>query len=221
VTLAILIPTVHRADKLQGILDNAHEVTTVAHQVYFIAESSDEPTKRALKDLAGDHVAVFGEFGSCARAMNAGFQASTEPFVFTGNDDLWFHPGWETAAINQLEQTGLAACGTNDGNGRMTCFAMVRRSYIESNSGVFDQPETLYHDYQSQYVDTEFADYMKARGQWTEATESLTEHLHWEFGKADGGHQNYQKARETCSADEAIYRARRPLWQQAAKETST
>jgi hypothetical protein len=220
-TLSILIPTVHRADKLQGILDNAHDATTVPHTVYFIAEVSDEATKQALKDLDGDHVAVIGDFGSCAKAMNVGFEASAEPFAFTGNDDLCFHSGWDTAAIDQLEQTGLAACGTNDGNGRMTCFAMVRRSYIDSHSGVFDQPSTLYHPYQSQYVDTEFADYMKARGQWTEAPDSLTEHLHWEFGKADASHQNYQKAKATCSADEAIYRTRRPLWEQAAREVIT
>lgn len=219
-TLAILIPTVHRPEKLQNILDNAHEATTVAHQVYFIAEVTDEPTKQALKDLDGGHVAVIGEFGSCAKAINAGFQASCEPFAFTGNDDLRFHTGWDTAAIDELEQTGLAACGTNDGNGRMTCFAMVRRSYIDQHSGVFDQPGTLYHPYESQYVDTEFADYMKARGQWTESEASLTEHLHWEFGKADASHPNYQKARATCSTDEATYRARRPLWEQAAREAT-
>lgn len=211
--LAVLIPTVHRAEKLQPLLDNIAQATAVPHRTYFIAETDDPATKEALWSLTGEHMAVFGRFGSCARAMNAGVQASTEPYLFTGNDDLMFHPGWAEAALRELHPPTMAV-GTNDGHGRMTCFAMVSRPVLQQHSGVFDQPGTLYHPgYASQYVDTEFADYAKHRGLWGEARESITEHLHHDFGKADPGHPNYVKAKATLDGDRATYERRRAAWE--------
>lgn len=206
--IAVLIPTYRRPEKLQALLMNIHEATETPHHVYFIVENTDEPTKRVLNIMVGDYTAVYGDFGSCARAMNAGYQASTEPYLHTGNDDLRYHGGWdlEALAVNQ------PIVGTNDGHGRMTCFAFVWRSYIEEHSGVFDRPNTLYHEYASQYVDTELAEYAKARGVWGEAPDSITEHMHWEFGEADRNHPNYLKAADTCAADAAIYEQRSRAW---------
>lgn len=208
--LAVLIPTHLRADKLAPLAENIAGVTTVEHRVYFVAEYGDKPTGEALATV--DAISVFGDFGSCARAMNAGFAASEEPFVFTGNDDLWFHEGWDIAALAALEEDGKHICGTNDSHGRMTCFAMVRRSYIEEHSGVFDKPATLYHPYESQYPDTELANYAKHRGVWTEAPDSVTQHLHHDFGDADPNHPNYQKARAHLDVDRATYERRMREW---------
>lgn len=212
--LAILIPTLGRADKLVPLLANIAATTETPHTVYFVMERTDTASHEALRGI--DAVRVIGDFGSCAKAMNAGYRRSSEPYIFTGNDDLWFRPGWDLAALAALEEPGKHVCGTNDAHGRMTCFAMVERAYIEEHSGVFDQPATLYHSYASQYVDTEFADFAKARGVWTEAPDSITEHQHWEFGKADRDHPNYLKAHETCAADHATYLARKPQWEAAA-----
>lgn len=210
--IAILIPTVHRPDSLQAVLNSAHAATASEHRVYFIAEAEDRPTRGALKRLRGDHTDIVGDFGSCARAMNIGFEHSTEPAVFTGNDDLRFTEGWDTAALEALDRHPIV--GTNDGNGRMTCFAMVRRSFIEQHSGVFDEPGTLYHPgYLSQYVDTELASYARHRGVWGEAPAAVTVHLHWEFGLADRDHPNYHKAQETCGEDHRRYEQRRQEWQ--------
>lgn len=207
--LAVLIPTLGRAERLLGLLENIHAVTQTPHEVYFIAEKGDPETVKTLLDSSA--VLIHGSYGSCAKAMNEGYRISTEPYVFTGNDDLRFHEGWDTAALEALED-GKHVCGTNDGNNRMTCFALVRRSFIESQSGVFDKPDTLWHEYQSQYCDTELADYAQHRGVWTEAPESLTEHLHWEFGKGDRDHPNYVKGRALCEADHRTFVERRKRW---------
>ena len=211
-TIAVLIPTLGRPEHLQPLLDNIRDTATVPQRAYLIAEAADTATTRTLPRLKGSHAAIVGTFGSCAKAMNAGYDASHEPYIFTGNDDLRFHPGWDTAALQAIE--GHGACGTNDGHGRMTCFALVRRQFIEDHSGVYDQPGTLMHPYASQYPDTELAEYARHRGQWTQAPDAITEHIHHEFGKADPSHPNYIKARETCAADHAQYQARKQAWQQ-------
>jgi hypothetical protein len=218
-SIAVLVPTLKRPDKLQPLLDNIHENTVVPHTVWFIAEGDDQPTLDALDALTGEHEQAIGKFGSCAKAMNAGYHVSDEPYVFTANDDLMFCEGWDYEALNALTERGKHVCGTNDSHGRMTCFTLVERSYIKRHSGVFDQWNTLYHPgYQSQYVDTEFADYAKARGVWTEAPDSCTRHLHHDFGDADPNHPNYIKARETLAADHATFEHRRPQWEKAARE---
>lgn len=213
--IAVLVPTVNRADVLEGVLANIAEATTVPHRAYVIAEYSDKDTVKVLRRLKGEHLSVFGDFGSAAKAMNAGYWASDEDFVFTSNDDVRLHEGWAEAALDVMgDDTHIV--GTNDGNGRMTCFALARRSFIEQHSGVFDRRNVLWHEYISQYPDTELADFAKHRGVWGEAPDSVTEHLHWEFGKADRNHPNYRKAADTVGRDHGTYTERRRLWETAS-----
>lgn len=207
--IAVLIPTLGRPEKLAPLLENLAEVTAHPHRVYFVVEMTDAETRSALRHVHGTtHNVILGQFGSCAAAMNAGYRESTEPYLFTANDDLRFEPGWDIEAL----KIPAPIVGTNDGHGRMTCFAMVNRAFVRVNGAVFDDPDALYHEYTSQYCDTELADYAKARGQWGEAPLSVTTHLHHEFGDADPNHPNYVKARETCAADHATYERRKAEW---------
>lgn len=212
--IAVLVPTLRRADKLEAIAENVHAATKDPRLV-FIAEHTDLETVEALHNLKDAATCIIGDYGSCAAAMNAGYRGSTEPFVFTSNDDILLHEGWDEAALAVMSDT-THIVGTNDGNGRMTCFALARRAYIEAESGVFDKPNTLWHEYTSQYPDTELADYAKFRGVWGEAPDSLTLHQHWEFGLADPDHPNYLKAKATVAADHAIYAQRRHQWESEA-----
>ena len=77
---------------------------------------------------------------------------------------------------------------------------------------MFDQPDTLYHEYVSQFPDTEFAEYAQSRGVWADALDSVVEHEHWIFGKADPDHPNYVKARNTFPGDQDTYLQRRAQW---------
>lgn len=214
-TLAIICPTVHRADRLADLAKQVRDNTEIPHRLYFVIESWDQATLEATENIPDVHV-LRGDYGSCAAAYNAGFEASKEPYVFLANDDLEFPEGWELPALAMI-QGGTPIVGVNEGHGRMTCFSMVERQFIEDFSGVYDKPGTLVHPYKSQYVDTELAEYAKARGVWGEATEGGVIHRHWEFGDADRNHPNYQKAHATLDADHRTFNARKREWEAAAR----
>jgi glycosyltransferase involved in cell wall biosynthesis len=212
--LAILIPTRRRAHLLEPLVANVHQATKTSHRIYFIAQESDEETFEVLERLTSpDVIAVFtGDLNSCAKSTNAGYRASTEPFVFTGNDDVIFHDNWDLAALSKMNSV-THVVGTNDGHGRMSSFALVRRAFIEEHSGVYDRPNTLFHEYLHNYPDTELAEYAKHRGVWDEAPEAVVEHMHPDFGKADPLHANYVQSRETVAEDYRTYLNRKKAWQ--------
>lgn len=207
--LAVIVPTVNRADKLEPLVANIHEATATPHRVYLVMETWDQDSIEVAAGL--DTVDVIGEFGSNATAVNGGYRASAEPFVALLNDDVVCHPGWDTAALGYMSDT-THIVGINQGDGRCTSFSMIRRAFIQEHSGVFDRPDTLYHPYISQFPDTEFAEYAKQRGVWADAPDALVEHMHWVFGKGDPDDVNYVKARETFTGDEAAYHERRRQW---------
>lgn len=208
--LAIICPTLNRADKLPALVEDIAANTLTSHRIYLVMEIGDRETETVARGL--DTVDVIGDFGSCAAAYNAGFVASEEPYCFLANDDLEFPEGWELPALSMIEDYPIV--GVNEGHDRLTCFAMVRRSYIEEHSGVYDRPGTLCHPYESQYVDTELAEYARHRGVWAEAWEGGVVHRHHEFGEADPSHPNYVKARSTVRDDHATYERRKAAWTQ-------
>lgn len=210
--LAVIVPTVNRADKLAPLVADIHANTQTPHRVYLVMEHWDTASIDAAKPL--DTVDVIGTFGSNAAAVNGGYRASREPFVALVNDDCRFTPGWDTAALAHMSDS-THIVGINQGNGVCTSFSMVRRAFIQEHSGVFDKPDTLYHEYVSQFPDTEFAEYAKHRGVWEDAPESVIEHLHWTFGKSEMD-ANYEKAVATYGVDQPVYEERRRQWTAAS-----
>ena len=210
--LAVIVPTVNRADKLAPLVADIHANTTTPHRIYLVMEHWDTDSIDAAKPL--DTVDVIGSFGSNAAAVNGGYRASREPFLALVNDDCRFTPGWDTAALEHMSLT-THIVGINQGNGVCTSFSMVRRAFIQQHSGVFDKPDTLYHEYVSQFPDTEFAEYAKHRGVWEDAPESVIEHLHWTFGKSEMD-ANYEKAVATYGVDQPVYEERRRQWTAAS-----
>jgi hypothetical protein len=207
--IAVLIPTLGRADALASLVENIHSATHSSHRIYLVIEDDDAASIGAAQKL--DAIRVLGRFGSCARAVNEGYRVSTEPYFAVGNDDCNFQDGWDVKALAHFNDT-VQIVGLNDGSGDCKCFSIARRSYIRKHSGVYDKPDTPYHEYTSQCVDTEFAHYAMVRGVWADAHDAVLEHVHWRFGKADASHPNYVKARESNAADLETYARRRPHW---------
>jgi glycosyltransferase involved in cell wall biosynthesis len=206
--IAVIVPTVNRADMLEALVANIHQATLNDHQIYLVMEVTDHATQEASKAL--DVQRVVGTYGSCSVAVNAGYRASTEPFVAVVNDDCYFHANWDAHALQYFTDS-IHIVGMNDGHGDCKCFPMVRRAFIEEHSGVFDKPNTIFHTYKSQGPDTEFAFYAQLRGVWADAPYSIVEHRNWRAG-ADPNHPNYLKARDTITDDLAEYNRRWPLW---------
>ncbi len=207
--IAIVVPSVNRADKLAPLVENIHQATANEHEIYLIIERTDVASIKAAIGL--DATQVIGTFGAFAKAANHGYRMSTEPFIMFGNDDCVWRDGWDTAALTHFSDT-THIVGLDDGHGDCKCFQIVRRSYIEQHSGVFDKPNIVYHEYQSQCPDTELAFYAQFRAVWGEAPEATIEHRHWRFGQADRDHPNYHKVAETIADDLAEYERRRELW---------
>lgn len=208
-TIAVLIPTVNRADRLPSLVENIHQATSVDHRVYLIIETDDRDTVKTAANL--DATVVAGRHEGFATAANTGYLASSEPFIAVGNDDVRFHEGWDRNALARMSRT-VHIVGINDSSGDCKCFQLIRRAYIKEHSGVYDRPNRLYHEYQSQCPDTELAHYAQLRGVWADAEDAIIEHLHWRLGKASPDDPNYQKARATNQADLELYNQRREQW---------
>lgn len=213
---AIFIPTLGRPDKLQRVADNIHKNTIAPHKIYFIVELGDEGSIRAA--LALGEAIIINEHEPCyAGAINTAYEKTTEPYFFTGADDLDFHPLWlETAIL--FARMGVGVVGTNDlgqipiGGERDATHYLVSRQYIDEQSGRIDAPKTVLYPYQHNYTDKEFIEVAKSRGQYRYVPESVVEHLHPVWGKGQND-ETYKKGVVTSNQDQQLYMQRQHLWQ--------
>lgn len=211
VTLAIIIPTFNRADKLERAAKNAHDNTTVNHNLYFVVEPGDWHSYNEAKRIR-EHVIISSWPGNHTGAANTAYLETFEPFFILANDDFNFHPGWDTLALAKMTE-GIGVVGVNDGMNNYTPITLVRRSYIQEQSGSPDTKNTLYFPgYNHNYVDTEFSEVAKKRGVFVECPESIVEHMHYTFNKSPMD-KTYEKSKATASLDQATYEFRKHLWQ--------
>jgi glycosyltransferase involved in cell wall biosynthesis len=210
--LVILVPVLRRPHRVAPLLASIARATTHPHRVVFIADPDDDGEIRAVQE-SGAGLLIHG--GGYAAKIHAGVQATTEPLIFLGADDLDFHPGWFEAASARLEGR-IRVVGVNDlGHrrvraGRHATYFLVDRRYVAD--GTADQPGRLMHDgYHHLFVDDEFVGTAKKRGVIAFATDSIVEHLHPDFGRAPDD-ETYQRGRARFAADRRLFRSRRHLW---------
>lgn len=188
-TTAVLVPVLGRPHEVAPLLRSLQRATPEPHRVLFIASDGDTDQIKAVKAAGADLMVVPAERGTYACKINAGYRATTEPLLFTGADDLHFHPGWLTAAqamIGPAEVVGTDDGGGNPrvGDGRHSCHSLFTRSYIEERSGVVDEPGTVLHEgYGHAYCDDEFILTADRRGVYAHCPDAVVEHLHPFFGK--------------------------------------
>lgn len=216
----LLIPVLGRPQNAQPLVDSIHAATTVPHTIYFICTLGDEAQIEACKGTGAVTLLLGPGHSEYARKINHGIGWSAESglaqeFVFLGADDLRFHPAWaENALAHYSEQTRVI--GTNDlGNatvmaGKHSTHSLVHRSYVKV--GTIDEPGKLLHEgYDHNYVDTEFIETAKSRGEFVFAAGSHVEHLHpfWHKGPDD---VIYRKGRKKVNRDASTFNRRRRLW---------
>lgn len=138
--VAILIPTLGRADRLLPLLGNIAAVTPPhAYQVVFILDQADDESRQRCAQMLSNFrgkgmegkVGVLLCDGTYPEKINAGVAATTEPWVLLTADDVVFHPGWWEATeqlrdVGQVEvrrgdqapgdgtEHGVGVIGTND-----------------------------------------------------------------------------------------------------------
>lgn len=208
--IAVIIPTFKRPQTLEKLMENIHTNTSTKHTIYFVVEPDDQESIDTVTKL--NQKLLLNKYpGSHTGAANTAYEETTEPFFIIANDDFNFTTGWDTEAFKAME--GFSVVGLNDGFSQgYTQITLVRRSYIQEQSGVVDDPNTLYHrGYHHNYVDTEFSETAKKRGVFTICPESIVEHLHYSYGKSKMD-ETYQKTTSRVNQDSALYASRRHLF---------
>ena len=180
--LVVIVPMLGRAHRVQPLLESIH-ATCTARVLFAVTEGDDAVIKEIA--AAGEERITFPPRtrGDYAVKINQGIAVTDEPYIFTGADDLLFHPGWYEAAIAKM--TGrVGVVGVNDlcnprvMRGDHATHMLVSRDYVE-RYGTIDEPGKLFcEQYWHEMVDDEAVQTAKFRRSWAFAPDSHVEHLH-------------------------------------------
>lgn len=136
--VAIIVPTLGRPHRIAETIENVKE-TAPSARVHFVVEETDTESVKAL----GKRKATVGDFGTYAKAINAGYLDCPEPVVMTSDDDCIYHDGWLEAALAEM-QGHVRVVGTNDLHnpyvlaGVHSTHSLIDRRYIDEVGGVID-----------------------------------------------------------------------------------
>jgi len=214
----ILIPVLGRPRNVTPLLESL-KVTQTPYQVFFICSPGDDAQIEACMatGLATWVVNWHPGAGDFAKKINWGFNMTHSEWVFQGADDIRFHGGWDTRALQVARHKDRMVIGTNDlhnplvKRGGTSTHTLFRRSYIEEQGGSLDGPGIVFHEgYDHQFVDMEFCEVAKRRGVWAFSKQSIVEHFHPHWGNAEQD-DTYTKADRARSHDMRLYRRRMGL----------
>lgn len=218
--IAVIVPVLGRPHRAQPLADSLRASDPGGLcELYFVCSPNDREEFDAC--LAATPVSFVAEWesgpGDYARKINYGVRGTTQPWIFTGADDLAFHPGWAEEALRVGEEQQVGMVGTDDlGNGlvrqgRHSTHSLFRRSYVEE-CGTVDEPGLIYHEgYGHQQCDVEAYETAVARGCFAFAQASVVEHLHAFWGKSEMD-ATYRKGLASGRADQKLFLQRRRLW---------
>lgn len=212
-SVSILIPVLNRPHRIMPLLANIADATPEEHCVIFAA--SDPPTVGVLNALGTRSAYMIDEGRSWPERINLLFRATDEPYVFLGADDVLFHPGWLTAALETMRSFDLlgGVVTVEDLHNPRGTLALVARSYIDFFGGTGDgiPGQVIHPGYGHCYSDNELFEVAHSRDRWAYCRESLVEHLHPDAGKGQND-STYMKGMATIAADTALFHSRRGLW---------
>lgn len=214
-TLGIFLPTYKRPHKLQEVADNIKATTKNSYTLYFGIEPSDEASIVAARKIRGAKVVInkYDSDHGYVNTIQSIYEQSGEPFFIHANDDFEFLLDWDKVPITMFETPSVMVVGLrqheDDHHGSAIC--MIRRKYIEEQSGVVDMPNQVFYPYYHHWCDTEFTEVAKSRGVWALHGNQVIKHHHPGFtnGELD---ETYKKTSLHDVEDEKTYQDRRHLW---------
>lgn len=216
--LAIYCPTYKRSKALQAVADNIAATTKTPYTLYFGLEPEDTETIEAARATGAQVIINAGNPGY-SDTLQTMYEQSDEPFFFPANDDFTFLSGWELGALGMLEeQSDLMVVGLSDGNPstNYSTINIVRRSYIETASGVIDMPNRVLYPYHHNFSDTEFHATAIKRNVWDKWEGPAIIHEHPGFaamrGKTPWTDETYDKNNATAPRDAEIFTSRKHLF---------
>lgn len=222
VTVTALIPVLSRPHRVLPLLESFDLSMKLEENVeasmLFLLSPGDVEEMHAVRNAGAWRIVVPWRNGpgDYARKVNWGARATTADWLFTGADDLVFHPGWFRAALSAHIKTGCLVVGTNDlmnpsvTKGQASTHSLVHRSYLDR--AVVDKPGDLLCElYAHNCVDSELVETARANHMFVAARDSRVEHLHptWKRAPDDAV---YRKGRSQHHRDRRLFNSRRPLW---------
>jgi hypothetical protein len=227
--LSILVPVLGRPERAASLVDSVGVATRLDWEVVFLLSPDDPAEDRAVRELADQNDRVSWRRlkdtpgpGDYARKINVGFATTSAAWVFQAADDLRFRPGWDTIAVDTGAKYGAGVVGTNDLcnprviRGRHSTHSLIRRAYVDECGGSNEPGKVLCEAYEHNYVDDELVSVAASRGCFV-MSPAVVEHLHPNCGKAETG-ETYALGRRGYHRDRALFLARRPHWERAARQ---
>jgi hypothetical protein len=214
--VAVLVPVLERAEHAEPFMRSLRASTGLA-TAYAICDDVDGEAGLAWKAAGAVVFQAYdndGRPGTFAQKINAGYQATVEPWIFICGSDVEFHSGWLNAGLDRAGDR-FHVIGTNDlGNPRVMAgehatHLLIRRSYVEEVGASWDGPGVVCcEEYRHWYVDDEIVMAARQRGVWAMELGSQVEHLHplWGKGQPDAV---YTLGQASMEKDRAVFERRR------------
>lgn len=219
--VAVICPVLARPGNAAPLAASLYASTDRARLVFVASMADTDEQFDACAATGAEVLSVEWKPGRAdyAKKIQAGYDATQEPLILLGADDLRFHNGWLEAIETVFRETDAGVVSTNDlGNravmsGSHATHPVVRRSYIDECGGVVGSPGTVYcQEYDHQLCDVELVETAKARGCYEPCLDAKVEHLHFLWGKAKRD-ATYDKGQARGNADRRLYNERRHLWE--------
>lgn len=217
-SILVAIPVYNRPHRAAAIVDShKHARSEVETELLFLCSPGDTDEIEAVKATGAPYKIVPWPQGpgDYACKINHALTVSEHEWIFTGADDLHFHPRWAEHALAASHTHAVR--GTNDlGNpvvqrGLHSTHSLVRRDYALEH-GTIDQPGLIYHEgYHHNWCDAEMIDTAKARKEFVFARRSIVEHLHPHWKKAEMD-STYDTGLADFNLDRRLYGQRKRLW---------
>lgn len=213
--VAVVIPTLGRAGRLDALLDSIAETTEGEAHVYLVVEDTGSA-------LVGERrgASVLRQGGTAPQKWNAGYRfTADEPFVCAAADDVLFRSRWWEAARVAFGDPAVGVVGTYDrasvvNPGRNVTIPIFRRTYIEDPGAAWQDPGVIYHEgYEHGYVDREAWQLARARGVAAFAKGSVIEHFHPDLGNREPDATDQKRWATDGDADERLFAERQREWQ--------
>lgn len=209
-SLAILVPVLRRPQNVAPLLRSIADSTPPPYRVLFICDPGDRAEQDAIA-LAGGWMISPG--GNYASKIHAGINATSEPLLFLGADDLRFRRHWLEFASAVLTGT-CQVVGVNDGLTRArpnhATHFLMKREYALAPS-IDGTPGPLCELYHHSFVDDELIATATKRGVYRYEVRARVDHHHWMNHRAPDD-EIYKLGRVQFRQDRRVYMRRAQLW---------
>ena len=213
--LVVIVPVLGRPHRARPVAESIRAATPTA-RILFVTTDGDTETITAVDATDSERLTLPPRpSGDYATKINTAIRSTTEPLVFTGADDLHWHPGWYEKALTRLTP-GVGVVGVNDlGSSRVhagqhATHFLITRNYADLGT-IDGQPGVFHEGYHHFFCDDELVATARYRGAWAMATDAIVEHLHPYYAKAPRD-ATYDHGCAQSRKDGTRHAVRRHLW---------